>query len=50
MIKDLVAELMAKNDMAERNILNSAMNINLDSCVAWEKDGKKFLLGEEIDK
>lgn len=49
-IKDLVAELMEKNNMAERNILNSAMNINLDSCIAWEKDGKKFLLGEEIEK
>lgn len=39
-MKMLVAKLLETNERADDNIFNCVQNINLNTCIAWKKDGK----------
>lgn len=40
-IKDLIESLKEKNPNVEKSIFKALENINLDACIAWQKDGIK---------
>lgn len=41
-IKDLIAELKKTFKDVDKSIFNAGQNVNMDSIVGWEKDGKKY--------
>lgn len=46
-IKDLIEQLKEKNPHVEKSIFAAIENINLDACIAWQKDGKKHSFLDE---
>jgi len=51
-IKELIQELKKTNKEIDRAIFNAAKNVNLNSILGWQKDGKKYSFldnYEEID-
>lgn len=41
-IKDLIAELKKTFNDVDKSIFQAGQNVNMDSIVGWEKDGKKY--------
>ncbi len=41
-MKELIQELKKTNPEVDRAIFNAAKNVNLDSILGWQKDGKKY--------
>lgn len=41
-IKDLIAELKKNFNDVDKSIFQAGQNVNMDSIVGWEKDGKKY--------
>ncbi|HAN09749.1 MAG TPA: hypothetical protein DCP90_03955 [Clostridiales bacterium] len=41
-IKDMIKGLKEVFNDVDKNIFQSAQNVNMDSIVGWQKDGKKY--------
>ena len=41
-IKDMIAELKKNFKDVDKSIFKSATNVNMNSILGWEKDGKKY--------
>lgn len=46
-IKDLIEQMKEKNPNVEKSIFRSTQNINLDACIAWEKNKEKISFLDE---
>ncbi|SMC22775.1 tRNA(Ile)-lysidine synthase TilS/MesJ [Clostridium acidisoli DSM 12555] len=49
-IKDLIAELKKTFNDVDKSIFNAGQNVNMDSIVGWEKDGKKYSFLDVYDE
>ena len=49
-IKKLISDLKKVNPFVESNIFRSVENVNLDTLVAYKKDGIKHHFLDEYDK
>ena len=49
-IKELIRELSRKSDVIEKNIFRSVENVNLDTIIAYKKDGVKHHFLDDYDE
>ncbi|MGI6537073.1 MAG: tRNA 2-thiocytidine biosynthesis TtcA family protein [Caldicoprobacterales bacterium] len=49
-IKELIDELRKIIPMVDASIFNSARNVNLDSLIGWQLNGRKYSFLDQIDK
>jgi tRNA 2-thiocytidine biosynthesis protein TtcA len=49
-IKELIKELKKTNSEVDSAIFNAARNVNMDSILGWQKDGKKYSYLDFYDK
>lgn len=49
-IKELIKDLKKRFPQIDKCIFRSAMNVNMDSIVGWQKDGKKYSYLDFYDK
>lgn len=49
-VKELIKSLKEKNPDIEKNIFNSAINVNLDCILGWTKNDKKYSFLDDYDE
>lgn len=49
-IKEMIKELKKNNPAIDKNIFRSAVNVNMDSILGWQKDGKNHSYLEFFDE